>query len=437
MKKKLTDSIRVATPCSESWDDMTGNEQIRFCSHCSKNVNNISEMTRKQAMRIVRDAGGNLCVRYRIDPKTKGPVFPKRVANIARYGVAAGVLGASLTIAAGATYAQGDASPLVQIERTEKTGSASAKVSGYVVDPQGAVIPYALVTLTNQETLMSYVQNASAEGYYEFKELDGGKYKLRFEAGGFQVSEMEDIYLSDSSELQRTARLGLNQLEEKVEVSADIGNGQGEFMGGVMISDIRLLPTNELVSAVLNEDFDNVKARVLMRARINARDKGRDGMSPLHAAVETGNVEIAEYLLQQGAKVNIRDFEKRTPLMMMDEDASPEMFDLLVRYGAKLTLLDKEKNSVLHHFAENSNDGEIVRRLVAYGVNVNAPNKQGLTPLMIAAENGNPEVAKALIETGADVNAISKDGRTVLSFADGAAEIKALLETYGAVARTY
>jgi hypothetical protein len=36
MTKKFIDSIRVADPCHESWDEMTGNDRVRFCSHCAK-----------------------------------------------------------------------------------------------------------------------------------------------------------------------------------------------------------------------------------------------------------------------------------------------------------------------------------------------------------------------------------------------------------------
>src|SRR5215213_9628134 len=108
-KKIFIDSIRVADPCTENWDEMTGNDRVRFCSHCAKDVNNISEMTRKEAARLVRKSDGRLCVRYRTDPKTNSPVFAQRISAFARHGAAAGVLGASL-LAAGA-YAQGEVAP--------------------------------------------------------------------------------------------------------------------------------------------------------------------------------------------------------------------------------------------------------------------------------------------------------------------------------------
>ena len=431
-KKHFVDSIRVADPCSENWDEMTGTDQVRFCTHCAKDVNNISTLTKKEAMRLVRKSRGRLCVRYRTEPRTNRPIFKDSVARAALTGAAAGILGASLL--SGNAYAQGNAEsfPLVQIERVQNTGDASAKISGYVTDPDGAAIAYALVSITNQETLHSQVQNASAEGFYEFKDLPAGKYKLRFEGGGFASQEIENVYASDASEIRRDGKLSLLQVSETVEVKAE--KVEWQVTVGVIAMDFDSVPANPLVTAVLDEELGEIKVRVTMGSRINVRDKSRDGMSPLHAAVETGNLEIVEYLLAHGAKTNIRDYDKLTPLMMMDEDATPELFQLLVRYGAKLNLLDKQKNNILHHLATRPVDAGVIKLVATYGVPVNGLNKEGKTPLMLAVENGMDDHVRALIENGADVNIRARDGRTALGMvSESDTDIRSILETFGAV----
>lgn len=60
----LLDDIRVASPCHERWDAMTGDEQARHCGSCNKNVYNLSAMTREAAEALVREKEGKLCVRY-------------------------------------------------------------------------------------------------------------------------------------------------------------------------------------------------------------------------------------------------------------------------------------------------------------------------------------------------------------------------------------
>ncbi|KYF84670.1 hypothetical protein BE17_32220 [Sorangium cellulosum] len=54
----LLDSLRVASPCNASWDEMAGDDRVRFCQRCEKNVYNLSEMPRDQAERLVRAAAG-------------------------------------------------------------------------------------------------------------------------------------------------------------------------------------------------------------------------------------------------------------------------------------------------------------------------------------------------------------------------------------------
>jgi hypothetical protein len=56
--------VRVAAPCEEDWDEMRGDERVRFCSRCSHNVYNLSAMSRREAERVVLGAEGRLCVRF-------------------------------------------------------------------------------------------------------------------------------------------------------------------------------------------------------------------------------------------------------------------------------------------------------------------------------------------------------------------------------------
>lgn len=433
-KKSFTDAIEVKNPCSEQWREMAGNEKVRFCSHCAKSVNNLSELTSKEALRLVRRSGGNLCVRYVKDTRTKTPLFAASLHQIARRtGVAAGVLGTSLMLST-AAYAQGSIEvQTIRAEQQVNTDGAVSKLSGYVTDPNGAVISYALVSATNEATLESHIMNASAEGFYEFTGLVEGSYKLKVDAGGFDGHEITNISIRNGSESRRDARMAIQQVAEVVQVGGT-GNFETWATVGVIATTVSYEKRNLLVEAVMNEDFEQVKTRIAKRANVNARDKAFDGMSPLHAAVETGNYEITQYLLAYGAKPNIRDFQKRTPLMMLDEDASPELFQILLSYGAKMQLMDKQRNTVLHHFAEFDGKSELLRAMISHGANVNAVNKEGKTALMAASENGSTENVRALIESGADVNLFDKQKKTAWDLAESA-DIKALLETYGAMAR--
>ena len=58
------DNVRIASPCSADWNEMYGDERMRFCGQCRLNVYNLSGMTRYDAEHLLRLSEGRLCVRY-------------------------------------------------------------------------------------------------------------------------------------------------------------------------------------------------------------------------------------------------------------------------------------------------------------------------------------------------------------------------------------
>lgn len=63
-KLPVLPNIRVATPCRADWNEMIGDERVRHCAHCDKDVFNLSAMTREQAEAVVIGHAGDLCARY-------------------------------------------------------------------------------------------------------------------------------------------------------------------------------------------------------------------------------------------------------------------------------------------------------------------------------------------------------------------------------------
>ena len=63
-EKSPLDRVEVASPCSAAWEEMIGDERVRFCDLCALNVYNLSAMGRKEAEELVRAHEGRLCIRY-------------------------------------------------------------------------------------------------------------------------------------------------------------------------------------------------------------------------------------------------------------------------------------------------------------------------------------------------------------------------------------
>ncbi len=83
----------------------------------------------------------------------------------------------------------------------------------------------------------------------------------------------------------------------------------------------------------------------------------------------------------------------------------------------------------IHKAAEMGNIDAIKQQL-ANGININAIDESGWTPLHWAASKVHNSVAKLLIKEGADVNAVNKDGLSPLDYAEN--ETFGLLIDHGA-----
>jgi|JI10StandDraft_1071094.scaffolds.fasta_scaffold940430_2 hypothetical protein len=64
VKLPLLQELRVASPCSERWDAMTGDDRMRFCGKCQQHVFDVSAMTSAEAEELLRSRDGRACVRF-------------------------------------------------------------------------------------------------------------------------------------------------------------------------------------------------------------------------------------------------------------------------------------------------------------------------------------------------------------------------------------
>jgi hypothetical protein len=59
----LLDDIQIASPCSARWEDMTGDDRSRHCRACDKMVYDLLSLSAAQAVALIREKEGALCVR--------------------------------------------------------------------------------------------------------------------------------------------------------------------------------------------------------------------------------------------------------------------------------------------------------------------------------------------------------------------------------------
>ncbi len=204
---------------------------------------------------------------------------------------------------------------------------------------------------------------------------------------------------------------------------------------------------NNFFKAVERGDIDAVNRLISEGADVKVEnDKGE---TPLHIAAVWGHKEVVEALLDKGANVNAEDEEGNTPLVLTTDEeiktllqSTAKLLEVaksgniqevnsLISEGAKVNVKDQDNKTPLHWAAEKGHK-EVVEALLDKGANVDAEDENGDTPLDLAttqdirtllqntdellkaAGRGDIDTVNDLINQGASVNATDQDGKTPL-----------------------
>ncbi len=106
--------------------------------------------------------------------------------------------------------------PLLLLPAAAQTDAAS--LSGFVTDATGASVEGARVTLSNQATRETRVQQSSTDGSFAFQLLQPGAYELTVEAPGFKLFRDPQVRVQVARVVTVQARLEVGDVAESVEV---------------------------------------------------------------------------------------------------------------------------------------------------------------------------------------------------------------------------
>ncbi|GAB4820126.1 hypothetical protein N2152v2_007172 [Parachlorella kessleri] len=158
-----------------------------------------------------------------------------------------------------------------------------------------------------------------------------------------------------------------------------------------------------------------------------------DGRTLLHAAATSGSLQLVQFLVDHGAAatVNSADEEGWSPLMSAASAGHEDVVKLLLSLGADLQMANNQGRTSLHYAvrgrtclmtgdaaAAGAGRTDAARVLIEEGrAKVDVRDKQGATPLLLAAQSGAQSTALYLASRGADVEAEDKEGDTPLGAA--------------------
>ncbi len=167
---------------------------------------------------------------------------------------------------------------------------------------------------------------------------------------------------------------------------------------------------------------------LLLKYGADVYTRNKWGATPLHFAAQAGSDKVVSLLIEKGANANSFDKDGYTPLhwtmqweMWTGWQSGIEhwqdyvnVMSLLLEHGVEINAQGGENRRTALHIATSNENNRAASLLLEHGADTNARNKEGETPLYIAARYGYIEIASQLIAKGADVNAHNKNLETPL-----------------------
>eukprot|EP00833_Pecoramyces_ruminatium_P016186 jgi/Orpsp1_1/1190218/evm.model.d7180000077504.1 len=205
----------------------------------------------------------------------------------------------------------------------------------------------------------------------------------------------------------------------------------------------------------INENIREIKKLIKNEADINSKNKYDD--APLSIACKMGYKKIVEYLIMNGADINIKNNNGDTAIMLTLYRDDISMINYLYKNGANINTKNNEGNSFMSLIKnmdmddgkrekmineiksilnEQRKDGETaltflckagnagdIHNLIKFGVDVNAKNSYGDSPLALLCKNNKIsnenkiKLMKGMIKRGANLNTENRYGFTPLMIA--------------------
>jgi hypothetical protein len=136
---------------------------------------------------------------------------------------------------------------LMGIGQAFAQGTITGGINGRVVDPQGAVVPNATITITNKGTNNVTTVTATNNGDYRVTNLQPGAYRVESSAAGFGVSSADNVIVEVGQSTQVNFDLTVGEATAEVQVTAEapvINTNDNSNATNINQTSINELPIN-------------------------------------------------------------------------------------------------------------------------------------------------------------------------------------------------
>jgi len=223
------------------------------------------------------------------------------------------------------------------------------------------------------------LHNACSYGHYEVTELlvkhgacvnvaDLWKFTPLHEAaakGKFDICKLLLKHGADPNKKNRDGHTPLDLVKEGDEDVADLLRGEAA-----------------LLEAAKKGNLAKVQKLVTVE-NVNCRDTQGRNSTPLHLAAGYNNVEVAEFLLENGADVNAQDKGGLIPLHNAASYGHVDIAAILIKFNTCVNATDRWLFTPLHEAAQKGRT-QLCSLLLAHGADPTMKNQESQTPLDLA-----------------------------------------------------
>lgn len=256
------------------------------------------------------------------------------------------------------------------------------------------------------------------------------------DAGHYHIAKM----LQDAGSLDIEGR---NSLMRAI-LRKDVPTINALIARGVSLTEKDYKGNTALIHAINMGLTEVVKKLISKGIDVNERDEF--GNTPLIQAVSLGNLELVKLLIEFKANIFLKnslgesaakiahirknklceeallragafDHDGITLVMLAATTGIGKEMDELLSYNSNLNTQHEVSLDTAAHFAARQGHGLIIKKLIDKGANLDIPNKDGNTPLMVAILSKKGECVDLLIKSGAKLNQVNRLGQSALILA--------------------
>ena len=214
-------NVRIASPCPADWSKMRGNDRVRHCAECNLNVYNFSAMMAAEVEELLASRQGQrVCahVYRRADGTMLTQDCPRGLRAVVHRvsRVAAAALAAVMSLNSASVWGQTGGKP----QQCTPSGQAERHEAGLaldVIDPDGALVPKAEVTLVRKDGRKKRRGVSNDAGQVHMVGLKPTEYLLTVKARGFRPASAQ-VTLEQRKVLELQIKLKVEAVATEVVV---------------------------------------------------------------------------------------------------------------------------------------------------------------------------------------------------------------------------